>query len=147
MLLHLHRLIEEKIILEEVIKRGLMPSETEIQKYIDKKKENMHPSLQEFINKIMVAGNLTDEEYWDVYERYNIIRILAIENLSENVINQAKNNKILKKNKIVTFQELKKRDEQFKLFIKDLKNRAKVDVAKEYKEMGLKYEKEVFLIK
>lgn len=35
---------------------------------------------QEILKIIMEAGNLSEDKYWEIYERYNTIRILTEKN-------------------------------------------------------------------
>lgn len=77
-----NKILTEKIILSEAQKVGLLPTEKEIQEMIDWQKEQIDflEDGQEILKIIMEAGNLSEDKYWEIYERYNTIRILTEKN-------------------------------------------------------------------
>lgn len=83
------RLIREKVIEKEAEKLGLIPSTVEINKFIAQEKEQMkyNSEFKDGVEKIISAWGLTEDEYWNVYERYNVYRILILDKLGRNVLN------------------------------------------------------------
>ena len=82
------RLIREKVILKEAEKQGVIPTNKEIDKFLEMEKNQMQtiPEFREGVEKIIDAWGLTEEEYWNVYERYNAYRILMLEKLGKKII-------------------------------------------------------------
>lgn len=136
----LDKIITEKMILSEAQKLDLLPTEIEIQEMIGWQREqiNLSEDSQEILKTIIEAGNLSEDEYWEVYERYNTIRILTEKKLYEHIINIAVDKGDLPEiqNDKISMEDLKKREEYFIEYIGNLKSNAKIQI--EYNEFGIK---------
>ncbi len=77
-------LIREKVKQAKATEYGLLPTEEDIQTYLQMEKEMWQETeegvsiLQEFCE-----GALTAEAYWNIYERYNVTRLLIDSNLNQ----------------------------------------------------------------
>ena len=77
-------LIREKVKQAKAIEYGLLPTEEDIQTYLQMEKEMWQETeegvsiLQEFYE-----GALTVDDYWNIYERYNVTRLLIDSNLNQ----------------------------------------------------------------
>ncbi len=77
-------LIREKVKQAKAIEYGLLPTEEDIQTYLQVEKEMWQETeegvsiLQEFCE-----GALTVDDYWNIYERYNVTRLLIDSNLNQ----------------------------------------------------------------
>ena len=133
------KLLTEKIILLEAQKLELLPTEKEVQEFINWQKEQIEVigQDQEILKIILEAGNLNEDEYWNVYERYNTIRILTEKKLYDVVINSAVNNGDLPpvQDEQISMEELRKRENYFINYIENLKSNANVQI-KDNKGMG-----------
>ena len=77
-------LISEKVKQAKAIEYSLLPTEEDIQTYLQMEKDMWQETeegvsiLQEFCE-----GALTAEDYWNIYERYNVTRLLIDSNLNQ----------------------------------------------------------------
>lgn len=78
-------LIREKVQQAKAMEAGLLPTEEEIQAYLQEEWQLMQESQgqkeAEDFKAVVDETALTEEAYWNVYERYNVIRILLNEKL------------------------------------------------------------------
>ncbi|MDD3894883.1 MAG: SurA N-terminal domain-containing protein [Syntrophomonadaceae bacterium] len=81
-------IVREKVIKDEVIKLGLTPTDEEINNYISQEKELLKNDLEykTGVEKIITEWGLTEDEYWNIYERYNVYRILMLDKLGKHVL-------------------------------------------------------------
>ncbi len=63
------------------IKYGILPTEEQIAQYIQR--EQQEDSLVRVAEDICASGDLSADEYWNLYERYNVIRLLTAQNVYE----------------------------------------------------------------
>ncbi len=74
-------LTEEKVLQSIAIKHGILPTEEQIAQYIQR--EQQEDSLVRVAEDICESGALSADEYWNLYERYNVIRLLTAQNVYE----------------------------------------------------------------
>ncbi|OPX86643.1 MAG: hypothetical protein A4E52_01497 [Pelotomaculum sp. PtaB.Bin013] len=107
--------IREKVIQKEVIELGLLPTDKEIDDYIYQEKEMFknEPEYKAIVEKTIEAWGLTGDEYWNIYERYNVYRILTADKLSKHLL------KDFYSKDIITFEDEKQAKEKWDKFIED----------------------------
>ncbi|MEW6573730.1 MAG: SurA N-terminal domain-containing protein [Bacillota bacterium] len=117
-------LVEEKVIQSEAAKLGLTPTDEEINAFISQEKETAKndPEYKAGVEKIIAAWGLSEDEYWNVYERYNVYRILAADKLSRHLLKD-----YYSKNKITPADE-KQAKEKWDEFIAEKVAKAEVKV-------------------
>ncbi|MFZ7102178.1 MAG: hypothetical protein ACOWWO_05870 [Peptococcaceae bacterium] len=133
-------LIEEKIQFAEAEKRGLLPTEDEVTEYINKERK-LAEEAPEVLKELIVSLGLTEDEYWNVYERFYATKIVLYSKLSEAFYKEAG---LEIKDKPVTFELLESQKEHYKEFLQKLKNKAKVTISKEFKDFS--YDKTVLTV-
>jgi len=81
-------IVREKVIQKEAIKLGIAPTDEEITSYLAREKEiaKQNPEYRSGIEKIITSWNLTEDEYWNLYERYNITRLIILDKLSRHIL-------------------------------------------------------------
>jgi hypothetical protein len=84
-------LIEEKIILNEAVQKGLVPTTEEIKVFLDRESEESktNPEYQEIVDKLIKSWGISEDEYWQKYEWYNAFRIIVIDKVYKDVISKA----------------------------------------------------------
>lgn len=83
-----NELIREKVIKKEAEKLNLLPTDEEVNKFISKEKEIVknNPEYEAAVKKLISDWGLTEDEYWNVYERYNIYRLVILDKLGRHII-------------------------------------------------------------
>jgi len=86
-----NELIEEKIILNEAVRKGLVPTAEEIEVFLDRELEESKtdPEYRENIDKLINSWDISENEYWQKYEWYNVFRIIAIDKVYKDVLSKA----------------------------------------------------------
>ena len=77
----LNRLIQEKVCIAIAKEQNIMPTAEEVEAFLQE--EQQDEILQRENQKFCVHNRMTIEEYWNIYERYNVIRILALSNVRQ----------------------------------------------------------------
>lgn len=70
-------LVKEKIRFVILNKNNLEIDEKEISEYLDLEKS--FDGMNEYVKELCKNAAISEEEYWEIYERYNVIRIIADE--------------------------------------------------------------------
>ena len=86
----LARLIEDKVLLSEALKRGFGVSEEEAKSYTEKVRENVDsPNIsqasKQFFEEFLQALGLSEEKYWEQIALRNYKAILTVTRLKENL--------------------------------------------------------------
>lgn len=86
----LARLIEDKVLLSEALKRGYGVSEEEAKSYTEKVRENVDsPNIsqasKQFFEEFLQALGLSEEKYWEQIALRNYKAILTVTRLKENL--------------------------------------------------------------
>lgn len=78
----LDRLIQEKVEIAIAKKYDIMPTEEEVTAFIEReRKDAQEYAGEEIEKKFCTNSGLTLDNYWNIYERYNAIRILTFGNV------------------------------------------------------------------
>ncbi|KJS20405.1 MAG: hypothetical protein VR72_14925 [Clostridiaceae bacterium BRH_c20a] len=133
-------LLEEKIKLAEVQKKGLIPTEKEITDYIlmEQKIAGENP---EVLREIINSSGLTEDDYWNIFERFYATKIVAFSKLSQSIFKDAG----IENTDKVGLELLETQKEYYKKFIGELKDKATVTINKEYKDFS--YDKKILTVK
>lgn len=128
----LKKLVREKAIMKEAISLGLMATEKEVEEYILKEKETakQDPEFRALIGKIITAWGITEEEYWNVYERYNATRLLTLDKLSRHVL------KDFYGREMVTPDDEMRAKEHWDKYVEELLSRADVKLNPQLNSLG-----------
>lgn len=115
-------IVREKVIKDEVIKLGLTPTDEEINNYISQEKELLKNDLEykTGVEKIITEWGLTEDEYWNIYERYNVYRILMLDKLGKHVLKD-----FYSKDKI-TLEDQEQAKEKWNQFLEDKTAKAEI---------------------
>ena len=124
-------LVEEKLEFAEAAKRGLLPTEQDVQIALERERQNYReiPEYKNIVDSLCMQSNMSLEEYWTVYERYNEYRILVFSKLYNNEIDTAQQNGILAKNSSaegLSLTEIKERTAYWKNVKLNMKNDANI---------------------
>ncbi|MDD2556561.1 MAG: hypothetical protein PHN17_09560 [Syntrophaceticus sp.] len=86
-----NELIEEKIILNEAVQKGLAPTTEEIEVFLARELEESktNPEYRENIDKLIKSWSISEDEYWQKYEWYNAFRMITIDKVYKDVISEA----------------------------------------------------------
>lgn len=149
-------LVEEKLLMRETAKRGLLPTEKEISAFIDEQKKQyaeddpsqhnpMDPSLRYHVDMLMKEWNLTWDQYWNVYERYNVIRLLSLQKLNNSILAEAE-----AAGKVPSVGASPKAEEQRKTYLGqyklNLKRKADVKLNLQFRSLNLSLDKGRFYL-
>ena len=87
-----NELVEEKILINEAVHKGLLPTNAEIDEFlsIHKEKYKSDPEYRDGVNKLIQSWDISEDEYWQEYEWYNAFRIIVIEKVYKDMISGAK---------------------------------------------------------
>lgn len=131
-------LAEEKILLNEAVKRNVIPTSKEINEFLAKEKEEYgsNPDYRSDVDLLIKEWEISEAEYWEDYEWYNAFRIIMIDKLYEDVIKEAATAGLLPKEDNVensdissataVQQKQKAKESYWNRFKLELKRRAKV---------------------
>ncbi|MFZ5943301.1 MAG: hypothetical protein ACOYVD_04275 [Bacillota bacterium] len=133
-------LVEEKVKFAEAEKRGLLPTEKELTDYL-KMEQQMAKENPEVFQELIDASGLTEDEYWNTYERFYATKIVAFGKLSKAIFEEAG----LANSEKVNNDLLEAQKVHYKQYIQELKNKAKVTINKEFKDFS--YDKTVLTVK
>ncbi|KKC28550.1 hypothetical protein CDSM653_02468 [Caldanaerobacter subterraneus subsp. pacificus DSM 12653] len=95
----LQKLIKEKVQEYLASKYNIRVSESEINEYIEKEKKefNEYPEAKKKLDELINASGMTEDEYWNTYERYNARRILLFNKLYNFIVEEGMKKGELKK--------------------------------------------------
>lgn len=78
----LDRLIQEKVEIAVAKKYNVMPTEEEVAAFIERERKDAQEYAGEEIEKRFCTNSgLALDDYWNIYERYNVIRLLVARNV------------------------------------------------------------------
>ncbi|MBC7342861.1 MAG: hypothetical protein H5U02_10535 [Clostridia bacterium] len=153
---YFNRLVEEKLVMKEAAKRGLLPTEKEISAFIEEQKKQyaeddpsqhtpQDPSMRYVVDMLIKEWNLTWDEYWNLYERYNVIRLLSLQKLNESILAEAE-----AAGKVPSVGTSPKAEEQRKTYLGqyklNLKRKAKVKLNPQFQSLNLSVDKDRFYL-
>jgi hypothetical protein len=126
-------IVEEKVIQKEAIKLGIAPTDEEITSYLDREKEmaKQDPAFRSGIEKIIASWNLTEDEYWNLYERYNITRLITLDKLSRHI------QKDYYRKKEITLDEEKQAKQEWDKYVNGLLSKAEIKINSQFGSLGL----------
>lgn len=129
-------LVREKVIQEEAIKFGLVPTNEEIENYLARKKENAKQSSEYrlIIEKIINSWGITEDKYWNLYERYNITRLMTLDKLSRHVL------KDYYSKKERTLEDEKQAKREWDKYIEELLSKAEIKINPQFDSLKLSVE-------
>lgn len=126
-------LAEEKILLNEAIKRKVVPVSEEINEFLAKEKEEYksNPNYRAAVDLLIKEWGLSEAEYWDDYEWYNAFRIIMIDKLYKAVIKEAEEAGLVPKSSGTSdademLEDQKAKESYWNHFKLELKRRANV---------------------
>lgn len=122
-------LVREKLWIREAIDRGLLATDEEIDRYIAQEKKQVQEN-EEFaadIRTIVESWGLTPEEYWNIYERYNVMRLVTNDKLSRQVLKEYYADEMM-----LTPEVQERMKQAWEQYVDGLLAEAKVDVNPEY---------------
>ena len=90
-------IIREKIIEKEVADLGITPTTDEVNQFIAKEKEQAKndPEYKYIVEKLIDTSGITEEVYWNVYERNNVFRLLVADKLSRHLMPEIYNKEVI----------------------------------------------------
>lgn len=133
----LQKLIKEKV--EEYLanKYNIKVSQNEINAYIEKemKEFNDYPEAKEKLDELIAASGMTEDEYWNTYEKYNAKRILLFNKLNNYIIEEGKKSGKLKKAEEMTADVQNEYKRYVDSIIDEYLKSAKISINNKYKDM------------
>lgn len=133
----LQKLIKEKV--EEYLanKYNIKVSQNEINAYIEKemKEFNDYPEAKEKLDELIAASGMTEDEYWNTYEKYNAKRILLFNKLNNYIIEEGKKSVKLKKAEEMTADVQNEYKRYVDSIIDEYLKSAKISINNKYKDM------------
>lgn len=138
-----NKLIEEKIIFEIAKSKNLLPSEQDLNEYIQEQIQDYNnPELnyKELVDTFRNASGLTLDQYWNEYTWYNGYRFLVLLNVYNSAIKDGQQTgKITKitETKDLTPEINKEYHQYWDKLKTEYKNTLKVTLSEKYKGLGL----------
>ncbi|AFV11962.1 hypothetical protein Tph_c17590 [Thermacetogenium phaeum DSM 12270] len=135
-------LFEEKVLLNEALKRKMLHTPEEVDAYLawEKKEYQTNPEYRAGVDLMIKEWRLSETEYWEEYEWYNAFRITMCDKLYKAVIKEAEEaGQLLKPDKsgVITPEIREARESYWNRYTLELKRKANVlvdqDVVKELK--------------
>jgi hypothetical protein len=137
-------LIEEKIVLDYAIKNEIVPTDEQLKEHINYERDPNHTDekYREIIKAFCEEAGMTEDEYYDSYEKYNAFRLLLNQNAYDYAVEEGRENGklILDQNDDFTLQHDKIRKYWYDTK-KMLKENACIKVNDNYKNLMLVVDK------
>ena len=130
-------LVEEKIVLDYAIRNNLLPTEFEVQNFIENEQHQYttNDEYRKLVDAFCKAANMPVEKYWSTYEWYNAFRILAFKNSFENAT------KRLDSEQVSNMQNEKEKYKRKETMWKDLKlkfkSESKIKINDKFKGLNI----------
>ncbi|MGB9680458.1 MAG: SurA N-terminal domain-containing protein [Minisyncoccia bacterium] len=133
----LQKLIREKVQEYLASKYNIKVSEGEINEYIDKEKKefNEYPEAKKKLDELIAESGMTEDEYWNTYERYNAKRILLFNKLYDFIIKEGIKSGELKKAEQMTANLQNEYKKYFDSMVDKNIKTAKISISSKYKAM------------
>ncbi len=133
----LQKLIKEKVQEYLASKYNIKVSEGEINEYIEKEKKefNEYPEAKKKLDELIAASGMTEDEYWNTYERYNARRILLFNKLYNFIVEEGIKRGELKKAEQMTSDVQNEYKIYFDSVVDKYIKTAKISISDEYKAM------------
>jgi len=87
-------LIEEKIVLDYAINNEIVPTDDQLKKFINYERDpnQTGEEYQEAVKAFCAAAGMTEDEYYDSYEKYNAFRLLLYKNAYDYAVKEGREN-------------------------------------------------------
>ncbi|MFV9568769.1 SurA N-terminal domain-containing protein [Thermoanaerobacter mathranii] len=133
----LQKLIKEKVQEYLANKYNVKVSQNEINAYIEKEKKefNEYPEAKKKLNELIAASGMTEDEYWNTYEKYNAKRILLFSKLNNYIIEEGIKSRKLKKAEEMTNDVQNEYKRYVDSIIDEYLKSAKISINNKYKDM------------
>ncbi|AIS53562.1 hypothetical protein TKV_c24440 [Thermoanaerobacter kivui] len=133
----LQKLIKEKVQEYLANKYNVKVSQNEINAYIEKEKKefNEYPEAKKKLNELIAASGMTEDEYWNTYENYNVRRMLLFGKLYNSIIEEGINSGKLKKTEEMTSEMQNEYRKYVDSIINEYVKDAKISINDKYKDM------------
>jgi parvulin-like peptidyl-prolyl isomerase len=133
----LQKLIREKVQEYLASKYNIKVSQNEINAYIEKEKKefNEYPEAKKKLNELIAASGMTEDEYWNTYEKYNARRILLFNKLYDSIIEEGIKSGKLKKAEDMTNDVQNEYKRYVDSIIDEYLKSAKISINNKYKDM------------
>ncbi|WP_028992478.1 SurA N-terminal domain-containing protein [Thermoanaerobacter thermocopriae] len=133
----LQKLIKEKVQEYLANKYNVKVSQNEINAYIEKEKKefNEYPEAKKKLNELIAASGMTEDEYWNTYEKYNAKRILLFSKLNNYIIEEGIKSGKLKKAEEMTNDVQNEYKRYVDSIIDEYLKSAKISINNKYKDM------------
>lgn len=133
-------LVEEKMILDYAIKNKIVPTDAQLQEFInfERNSNQTGEEYQEMVQEFCKQAGMTEDEYYNTYEKYNAFRVLLLKNAYEYALEEGQRNGslTLDKDKDVTIQQAEK-NKYWHDTKKVMKESVTVKVNEKYKDLNL----------
>ncbi len=99
-------LIEEKIALNYAIQNNILPTSTELEKFIsyERNPDNTGDEYKNMVEAFCKQAEMTEDEYYNTYEKYNAFRVLLLKNVYNYAIKEGQKNGKLSIEILITIQ-------------------------------------------
>lgn len=133
----LQKLIKEKVQEYLANKYNVKVSQNEINAYIEKEKKefNEYPEAKKKLNELIAASGMTEDEYWNTYENYNVRRMLLFGKLYNSIIEEGINSGKLKKTEEMTSEMQNEYRKYVDSIINEYVKDTKISINDKYKDM------------
>ncbi|WP_029688896.1 SurA N-terminal domain-containing protein [Thermoanaerobacter sp. A7A] len=133
----LQKLIKEKVQEYLASKYNIKVSDGEINEYIEKEKKefNEYPEAKKKLDELIAASGMTEDEYWNTYERYNARRILLFNKLYNFIVEEGIKRGEVKKAEQMTSDVQNEYKIYFDSVVDKYIKTAKISISDEYKAM------------
>jgi len=131
-------LVEEKAILDYAIKNNLVPTDAELEKFINYERnfDNTGEEYQNMVQAFSKQTGITEDEYYNTYEKYNAFRVLLLENVYKYKLEDGlKNGKISFDNDV--FTQAKEEKAYWNDVKMEIKTAANIKYNNKYKDLNL----------
>ncbi|MDI3519915.1 MAG: hypothetical protein PWQ34_2062 [Caldanaerobacter sp.] len=133
----LNKLVREKVEEYLAMKYNLKVSEDEINSYIEKEKQKFkeYPEAERKLKELISKSGMTQEEYWNVYEKYNAERILLFGKLYNLIVDQGIKKGELKKADKMTVEVQNEYKKYFDSVIHQYVKNAEISFSEKYRDV------------
>ncbi|EGD50641.1 hypothetical protein TheetDRAFT_2540 [Thermoanaerobacter ethanolicus JW 200] len=133
----LQKLIKEKVQEYLANKYNIKVSQNEINAYIEKEKKefNEYPEAKKKLDELISTSGMTEDEYWNTYEKYNAKRILLFSKLYNSIIEEGIKSGRLKKAEEMTNDVQNEYKRYVDSIIDEYLKSAKITINNKYKDM------------
>ncbi|NLD49582.1 MAG: hypothetical protein GX660_20740 [Clostridiaceae bacterium] len=133
-------LVEEKIILDFAIKNNIVPTNSELEEFIayESNIDNTGQEYKDMVELICKYAEMSEEEYYNTYEKYNAFRVLLLKNAYDYAIkNGQQNGHLAIDNEDDAFAEQHEKITYWYDVKKELKNTAIIKIDEKHEEFGI----------